>query len=507
MIERNGMPEYFFGIIIFRLLDCFMISEFSDETQPQDTPPDNNNDDDYVVEEMDVFLTQPATESLFMFQYPNRPSWRRYNLNDLTRMTFYPEILHAVMTIPLSSELPMADDLDNDDSSKQFLELKGTPLSSLHGTNNVTYSVGRFIAGGDSSRSLYLAPLHGIMSFSPTVVGDRKVAAPKNPSDAASAAQQRVIANVSSLDQAHGTTLKYFDVGSKHGETLNKLFSPAAFLDKAEAAQSSLPSISMPVTPESYIARFASLSRADGSVRETDYRSFVEKVALKQDARRQIELIVKERHIVKFKAVRILATRAKDDQECLLLLSDYTKFVRGYFVINSEYVVSARLVPFRDYLLLLLATGTPGASSGKSLLHLRNVEDFCNQAFSRLCDSSNTYVLSRKRFTKETGLCADDILKLFSLDTMLVRNERTPGWSFKHQADLEFLQQFPEWTKFELEKWFTAAPLILSKIAEATRVGKLVAAQRKASTLDTLIDVQDLTAEKRDKLSTLYGVN
>ncbi|CAD7697841.1 unnamed protein product [Ostreobium quekettii] len=116
-------------------------------------------DDDEVIRELDVFLCNGRVDAqLFLLQFPLRPSWRPYELEDCDEMRFKKQARRLEMELPLCSD---SDNYDADVEDPKLL-IKKITLQSSEVDMSTSYTVGRI-----ASNALYLTPIDAAFHMRP----------------------------------------------------------------------------------------------------------------------------------------------------------------------------------------------------------------------------------------------------------------------------------------------------------------------------------------------------
>ncbi|GCA62026.1 DNA-directed RNA polymerase III subunit Rpc5 [Kipferlia bialata] len=94
------------------------------ETAPPRACPPGEFDDDPVEEEIDVYLSQAFGDNLSVFQYPLRPTWRRYPLQSISNIQMFPRTQEVSLECPTG--LTPANEDPEATHRPPFLYLEGT---------------------------------------------------------------------------------------------------------------------------------------------------------------------------------------------------------------------------------------------------------------------------------------------------------------------------------------------------------------------------------------------
>ncbi|KAF7828831.1 DNA-directed RNA polymerase III subunit RPC5 [Senna tora] len=137
-------------------------SEAEDESKPDD-PMDEDSAEDTVVREIDVFFTpsMDANTQLYVLQYPLRPCWRPYDLDDRCE---------EVRLKPESSEVEvdLSIDIESNNYDKEFasrLKMTNQTLSTSWKPPHVKgYAVGLLMGN-----KLHLHPIHAVVQLRPSL--------------------------------------------------------------------------------------------------------------------------------------------------------------------------------------------------------------------------------------------------------------------------------------------------------------------------------------------------
>uniref|UniRef100_A0A5B7AY01 DNA-directed RNA polymerase III subunit RPC5 n=1 Tax=Davidia involucrata TaxID=16924 RepID=A0A5B7AY01_DAVIN len=142
--------------------DAVKMDETEGSEEPKADPMEEDSDEDQVVREIDVFFTPPDSKTqLYVLQYPLRPCWRPYELD---------ERCEEVRVKPISKkvEVDLSVDVDSRNYDPDFnLESKMTKQtlsSSLKPTRATGYAVGVLMGN-----KLHLNPIHAVVQLRPSM--------------------------------------------------------------------------------------------------------------------------------------------------------------------------------------------------------------------------------------------------------------------------------------------------------------------------------------------------
>ncbi|GIQ83081.1 DNA-directed RNA polymerase III subunit Rpc5 [Kipferlia bialata] len=181
--------------------------------------------------------------------------------------------------------------------------------------------------------------------------------------------------------------------------------------------------------------------------------------------------LLKKKPIMQYSMICRAAGRVKES-ELLKHLSDLARLVNGVWVQRSRDAVEESLVPFRDYLLLLLAT--------------------------------STYV-SRRSFTDQTGLPPHLVRSLFS---PLLKKVTGKGWALQTPPDAAFLASHPAKVEEERVRWRDESDAIASAVNESRVTMTLLDRQRSGIITPTLTPIARLRDKRaRTRLCRQAGIS
>ncbi len=500
-------------------------------------------DIDPVVEELDVFLSQEYANNLYVLQYPLRPTWRLYNWSSMSSITFHPSINHVEMQLPSQSsqdDVPDYSSIDELEDKDDHLTLTGVPVNE-HGP----YAVGIMqLYNGANVLVLHPIVAHLMIAAHQKSLDDALGLHSPHLTSGDEVLNPRAIGDVGTLLYTQGVTLRHFDQTSISSR---ELFAKLHNIERLHT-QSSTPSIMNPsynktprlvhynVDKSKYISSF--------SITEIHEREraaqLVDKLKSVVDPKRRIDYCIREFRIVSFKGLRQVAQvpgREPPSHELIYsTLVSRTVFIHGWFAIRSEFVVTSSLVPFLDYLLLLLGLNTTGLSDANSLLHviiqlkktmadmqeqnkaylgllssIEKQQEQIGQQVLQVCmaDGACMCKVSRKAFTTETDLPASSVLLMFRETGLLVPDKDdfdNDIWTFKKekQKDLGDLP-IPD-AEREISKWIDAAPTIVSAMNCARKLNRLRKMQDQGLVRDTLTDVTELPKDILEQLYQKYHI-
>lgn len=500
-------------------------------------------DSDPVVEELDVFLSQEYANNLYILQYPLRPTWRLYNWSNMGSVTFHPSINHVEMQLPSQSSQDDAPDytsMEELDSRDAHLTLTGVPVNEQG-----PYAVGT-IQMYNGSNVLVLHPIvaHLMIAAHQKSLDESSGAHSSQPASGDEAINPRAINDVGTLLYTQGVTLRHFDQTSISSRELFAKLHNIEHLYIQSTNQSIMNPIhgktprlvSYTLDKNKYISSFSIIE-----IQERERAAqLVDKLKTILDPKRRIDYCIREFRIVSFKSLRQVAQvlgREPPSHELIYnTLVSRTVFVHGWFAIKSEFVVTGSLVPFLDYLLLLLGLNTSGLSDANSLLHviielkktisdmqeqnkaylglLSNIEkqqEHIGRQVLQACMTDGTEMckISRRAFTTETGLPANSVLLMFRETGLLIPDKESPDndtWVFKKekQKDLGDLP-VPD-AEREISKWIDAVPSIVNTMNSARKLNQLRKMQDQGLVRDTLADVTELSKDALEHLYQKYDI-
>lgn len=500
-------------------------------------------DSDPVIEELDVFLSQEYANNLYILQYPLRPTWRLYNWNSMGSITFHPSINHIEMQLPSQSsqdDVPDYTTMEELDGRNAHLTLTGVPVNEQG-----PYAVGA-IQTYNGSNILVLHPIvaHLMVAAHQKSLDEPSGANSSQPVSGDEAINPRAIVDASTLLYTQGVCLRHFDQTSISSRELFVKLQNIEHLYIQNTNQSIINPIlnkmprmvSYTVDKTKYINSF---SIAEIQERERAVQ-LVDKLKAISDPKRRIDYCIREFRIVSFKSLRQVAqVPGKEPPSYEIIyntLASRTVFIHGWFVIKSEFVVTSSLVPFLDYLLLLLGLNTSGLSDLNSLLHiiiglkktladmqeqnkaylglLSNIEkqqEHIGQQVLQACMENEREMrkISRKAFTTETGLPASSVLLMFRETGLLVPDKECSDndtWVFKKEKQKDLGELPIQDAEREISKWIDATSSIVNIMSTARKLNTLRKMQDQGLVRDTLTDVTELPKDILEQLYQKYGI-
>ncbi|ESU38585.1 Sin-like protein conserved region [Giardia duodenalis] len=510
-----------------------------DLTEKDDCPEGT----DSIVEELGVFLSQEYANNLYILQYPLRPTWRLYNWSSMSSVTFHPSINHVEMQLPLQSgqdDAPDYSSIDELEGKDAYLTLSGVPVNE-HGP----YAVGA-IQTYEGARILVLHPVvaHLMVAAHQKSLDEPSDMHPPQPNSGDEMMNPRAINDVGTLSYTQGVTLRHFDQTSISSRELfaklhdtEHLYIQNSNHSITNPVYSKAPRlVSYTVDRNKYINSFSIVEIQE---RERAIQ-LVDKLKTILDPKRRMDYCIREFRIVSFKSLRQVAQipgREPPSHELIYnTLVSRTVFIHGWFAIKSEFVVTGSLVPFLDYLLLLLGLNTTGLSDENSLLHVimqlkKTISDMQeqNKAYLGLLssiekqqeqigrqvlqacmkDEVKMCKISRKAFTKETGLPANNILLMFRETGLLIPDKESSDndtWTFKKEKQKDLGDLPVSDAEREVAKWIDATPTIINAMNCARKMNKLRKMQDQGLVRDTLTDVSELSKDVLEQLYQKYHI-
>ncbi|PIA52566.1 hypothetical protein AQUCO_01000440v1 [Aquilegia coerulea] len=143
-----------------------IMAEVEEESKAEPMDEDNNKDEkeeeeDQVIREIDVFLTPSFDNNsqLYVMQYPLRPSWRPYELNERCKEV---RIKPKTGKIEVDIHLEKSKNYNKDAADK--LKISKQTLSSWKPPLTTSYAIGVLIGN-----KLHLNPIHAVVQLRPSM--------------------------------------------------------------------------------------------------------------------------------------------------------------------------------------------------------------------------------------------------------------------------------------------------------------------------------------------------
>ncbi|KAE8695344.1 C2H2-like zinc finger protein [Hibiscus syriacus] len=404
----------------------------------RDEDQEKEDDEDMVVREIDVFFTPSigADAQLYVLQYPLRPCWRPYELEERCEEV-------RVKTASGEVEIDMSVDVDStnydSESDKKMKMTKQTLSPSWLPSRPTGYAVG--VLMGDK---LHLNPIHAVVQLRPSLehlnsgVSKRKSTVAANAEATVkvevqndgkeagpSAKQNKKIqspAEQKAEDKECWVPLKYHSSKSDFS---------AQYLNRMMAEQSC--PIEFTMSPHDYVDSLCPLPSSSNKSQGPS-RRFLLSIPLEE---RLKTLLTKGPSLHRFSALRSYAEDVPIE-EFFKVLQKHALLVQGLWVPKSSLLFpedpSKSLA--RDYVLLLFSKNP-------------------------LISSSEIDVLSTSR--KEE---VKSILKILAVERKAFKD-----WKLKWDADDKFKKQYPDIVKKQENIWKAGEQNVISHICRGARGG------------------------------------
>eukprot|EP00257_Ricinus_communis_P019446 XP_015578439.1 DNA-directed RNA polymerase III subunit RPC5 [Ricinus communis] len=393
------------------------IDDSMDEDKREEGENEEEEEEDMIVREIDVFFT-PSIDSatqLYVMQYPLRPCWRPYELD---------ERCEEVRVKPQSTEVEV--DLTIDDSSNwdpaqaSKYNFKKQTLSTSFMPPRVTgYAVGVLIGN-----KLHLNPIHAVVQLRPSLEhvnsndSKRKNSATLNPevkledsnegkpigSSKKQIKRMEVTNNQISDSEECWISLKY------HG---SKSDFSSRYLEKMIAQESSPMEFTM--TPYDYMSSLCPVASNEKTKSKGPPRRFLLSLPL---AERLKKLILEGPPVQRFS---VLKHFAPDDsvEDVLKVLQEYGQLVQGLWAPKSSLLFpdANSKQGIRDYVLLLFS---------KNLVINSSQVNFPVKIKEEIKSFLNLFAVERPSFK---------------------------DWKFKEHTDTTFIKLYPDIVKKQEEAW------------------------------------------------------
>lgn len=458
---------------------------------------------DPVELELPVYISQAEGGTLHVLQNPLRPAWRALDLREISSIGYHPA--HGALRLGLPLLLGDAGEHEcegDDDAEASRLTLEGVPISI-----NEPYCVG-YVRNIDGSPTLVLHPVTSqiLLSTHAHHLDKKKESTRADKTEKAGAgtgtdrSNENRLLDVASFQHSQEVTLTHFSEETKASRGVyERLAQLPASLDPLNFQDA-----------KCYLDNFSASRISHLTRRQQLSAKLTNRVALK----RRIEWVISELKCVTFELVLRQVSRA-DDATADNVYSELTAvshFVQGWFVVMSRYVVEKHLVPYRDYLLLLLALGSEGLSTPNSRLSqiLQTMYDADQQIITDILHGirgREAPVVARFAFTRETRLPPDVVLSLF--EEFLTKHTVTDSeeyWILRRQPAIDFLERQGAWAEGEVRKWVERAQSIVDAMNGARRLALLRELQDAGGIPEILRDVRELPLETCEALYTKYRI-
>ncbi|XP_051113443.1 uncharacterized protein LOC127239374 [Andrographis paniculata] len=371
--------------------------------------------EDEVVREIDVYFVpsvDPKTK-LYILQYPLRPSWRPYELEERCD-----EVRMNPTTSEMEIHLSIDVDSKNYDSSadprvkmeKQILTTKWKP----HHTSG--YAVGVL-----KENKLYINPIHAVVQLRPSMqhldskdskwksnVAEEGVVKSEEPQDGKPSRASKKPSNATEQAKDEGgdwVTLTYHATRTEMAQ---------GYLHKLTSAESS--QINFTMHPSEYLDSLCPRTTRDSSNSIGAASRRLQGLSLRE---RFKTWLLEGPPIHKFDALKYLAPD-ESDEEILVVLQEYARLVQGLWLPKSPLVYGTDQgieVLARDYVLLL---------------------------FSKGVIINNSQLPQRPQLSK----AMKEVLKVLALE-----RETLKDWKLKEPPDYDFVRKYPAVVSKQHEEW------------------------------------------------------
>ncbi|CAN0890685.1 DNA-directed RNA polymerase III subunit RPC5 [Linum grandiflorum] len=364
-------------------------------------------EEDVIVREIEVFFTpsvDPETQ-LYVLQYPLRPRWRPYELDERCE-----EVRVKPSTDEVEVDLSIDDSMNFDANYASMLEMKKQTLSSVWAppSTRAGYAVGVLIGN-----KLHLNPVKAVVQLRPSMKhlsSDSKLKT-RTESDAdvtikqegssqskraSSSKTQTGTVNVQASDAEESwVPLKYHNPKSDIS---------SAYLEKM--ATQNLSPIDFTMSPYDYMS-----SMCVGASNSSDKRKGPSRrVLLSLPLKKRIEkLLLEGAPVQKFVSIKHFAPDSSSE-DLLEALGECGQLVQGLWVAKTALVIPS--------------------SDGQK----RVARDFVLLLFSKSIEIRSSILKSYSKM--ETHM--KDFLKIFA-----VERPSLGDWKFKEQTDWSFMKQYP----------------------------------------------------------------
>ncbi|CAG7872349.1 unnamed protein product [Brassica rapa] len=355
----------------------------------QEEEKEKEKEEDVVVREIDVFFNPSidANTKLYVLQYPLRPSWRAYEMD---------ERCEEVRVNPSTSQVEI--DLSMDVHSSNYDPDFGSKLRMTKQTLTTTwkqpptldYAVG--VLSGDK---LHLNPVHAVVQLRPSMqyLSSKKNQAEATEESAGTSKRQNKGAQASTDQKPvpeEWVSLKYHGLQSEYC---------SRYLSGMMANGTS--SIDFNMTPDAYIN---SLCRGDNS-RNSESKSLSKRLLASLPLEERLQTLLCQKQgppLFRYSVLKHYAPELSDE-EFLKVLQQYACLVQGLWTPKTRLLKLDGLEGFRDYVL--------------SLFSQRLTIKYSEVKASRYADKIKTML---NVFAKERPLLCD--------------------WKFKEPTDVSFIK-------------------------------------------------------------------
>ncbi|CAL1376662.1 unnamed protein product [Linum trigynum] len=390
---------------------------------------EGKEDDDVIVREIDVFVT-PSVDTdtqLYVLQYPLRPRWRPYELDDRCR-----EVRVKPSTSEVEVDLSIDDSMNWDADYARALEMTKRTLSSVWAppTARAGYAVGVLIGN-----KLHLNPVKAVVQLRPSLQHveskDAGIAIKKEESSQAKRAgpskkQNTQTATVNGQVSDAGETwvpLKYHDSKSDMSST---------YMEKMVTQEHS--PIDFTMSSYDYMSSMCPGASNSGDKPKGPSRRFLLSLPLEE---RIQKLLMEGPALQKFGAIKHFAPESTSE-DLLTMLEEHGQLVQGLWTAKTSLLVPPTDRPkhlARDYVLL---------------------------KFNEGLEISSSIIRVHPKFQED--------MKLF-LNTFGVERPSLGDWKFKEQTDWSFIKQFPRVVEKYKKSYESAWKNISEILGKVGRVG------------------------------------
>ncbi|KAD4888423.1 hypothetical protein R6Q59_034557 [Mikania micrantha] len=397
------------------------------DTDATDMEIDNYHEqdqEDQVVREIDVFFTSSvdANSKLYVLQYPLRPSWRPYELEDrCEKVRVKAETAEVEIEMSVLAESENFDtDVDDDKAMpKQVLSTAWRPPVANG------YAVGILIRN-----ELHLNPVHAVVQLRPSLqhlkhqYSSKHASTPLNEEATKNEKSTKHVKKQGKLpgavtEQNTDTEEKWIPL-KYHGET--SLLSHR-YLENMVAQQDSQIQFSM--SQSDYIDSLCPAT--SGKSRPQGSRSALLKLPLEE---RFKKLLLEGPPVHRFNALKHIAPDASDD-DIFNVLKEHAHLVQGLWVAKSK--LRCRTDVGRDVL-------------------LRNYA---------MLQFSKNIIFHEVQLPKQNILC--EPMKLI-LDEFAARRDSFRDWKFRESPDDSFIKKYPDIVKAQKEIWDHVEPQLMDRL-------------------------------------------
>ncbi|PWA84253.1 SIN-like family protein [Artemisia annua] len=381
-------------------------------------------DEDEVVREIDVYFNSSvdSDSKLYVLQYPLRPSWRPYELEErCEQVRVKPKTSEVEVEMSVQVDSENYDDVDGDKAlPKQVLSSAWQPQTAT------AYAVGIL-----TRNELHLNPVHTVVQLRPSM---KHLQALSKKSNTARDEEEQAIKQNSKKQSKLPGAVNEQNIEAKekwisleyHGET-SRL--SRGYMGNMVAQQASQIQFSM--SPSEYIDSFCPAT-ADKLKPKGPSRSSLLKLPLEE--RLKIQLL-EGPPVQRFKALKHIAPD-HSDSDIFKVLQTHATLVQGLWVVktNLKYAgITDNKKPIaRNYVLL---------------------------QFSR------SPIFHELQFSK--SLVINEIMKGI-LGEFAARRDSCRDWKFKEHPDNLFIKEYPEIVLEQKNRWDAAEPELMRMLFPKT---------------------------------------